>query len=168
MILPPSLGRALLALSTALLMWTCQRDAQASVTAEFGVFYGGQLQRRREVPFTLNRTRQSQGFRLSFTRPLNTEARLAWELSVPEGSRESTPTTPKARTTRLGEELLRPGTARFEKRLDFEPGDGLGLYNIRVTLNNRLLLDRAFQVFNPDRRRRARQKYERSSADAGF
>ena len=51
--------------------------------AELGVFFGGPVQERAEIPFTLDRNRQTQGFRLTFHRALSRPGEIRWEVDPP-------------------------------------------------------------------------------------
>jgi hypothetical protein len=150
----------------------CTREsasaASAGATASFGVFYGGQVQQRKEIPFELDRTKQRQGFRIQFDPPLQETAKIEWEISRParRSSPAATPSSPDGRITELGSTMLAQGQARFEEPLWFKPGDPLGLWNVRVVLGPRVLIDRAFLVYDASKRR-----HENSAArapDAGL
>jgi hypothetical protein len=56
---------------------------------------------------------------------------------------------------KLGKTVLRRGETRLDQRFVFEPGDPLGLYNVRVALGDELLIDRAVAVYDSGKRRRA-------------
>jgi hypothetical protein len=51
--------------------------------AEFGVFFGGQVQELKEIPKQLDAGRQRHGFRLSFAAPLEQDVLVVWEVSLP-------------------------------------------------------------------------------------
>lgn len=124
--------------------------------AVFGVFYGGQLQRRDELPFQLDQQRQRQGFRIELARPLDTDTEVQWEVSRPGRQHGSAPLSqPDGRITELRSATMQAGQTRFEQQLTFEPGDPLGLWNIRVVMAGQLLLDRPFTVFDAPTRRSA-------------
>lgn len=134
-------------------------------SAEFGVFYGGQIQERREIPFVVDETKQQQGFRIVLAEPLEHPLAVRWELSRPGAARKEGTTDPDARVTELGEAMLPAGERHFEKRFPFQAGDPLGLWNIRVTLGDRLAIDRPFTVY--DRAARRRAKRQARPVDAG-
>jgi hypothetical protein len=59
--------------SLALVTGGCDSFTSArapEATAQFGVFFGGQLQRREELPFVLDASKQRQGFRVEMNEPL--------------------------------------------------------------------------------------------------
>lgn len=126
---------------------------QNSGQAQFGIFFGGQVQSRKEIPFVLNPSDQRIGFRVRLPKPLTKNTELRWELSKPgKTSRRKQLPDPDDRVTQLGKAILRQGSQRFEQTLSFEPGDPLGLWNIRVILGTQVLLDRPFTVYDPHRR----------------
>ncbi len=142
----------------------CDSEAREEHAQEatFGVFFGGQLQRRHEVPFDLDATRQRLGFRLALKAPVGTNASLRWELSKP-GARGRTKTAdPRGRRTELGRTKLAPGTIHFDQPLALLPGDAVGLWNLRVTLEDgpdeRALLDQPFWVYDARERSRKQAK----------
>ncbi len=56
-------------LFASLLALSCDHRAPAPGLVEhasFGVFFGGQIQERDEIPFTLDRAKLRQGFRIDF------------------------------------------------------------------------------------------------------
>jgi hypothetical protein len=137
---------AALALATAI---ACEREASSSLVAEaeFGIFFGGQVQERDELPFELDRGRQIQGIRLAFAKPLERDSIVRWELDMPGSERDA------ARVVRLGEAAVRAGQTRFEQVVPFSPGDRLGVWNVRVIVDNELVLDRSVVVSAAERRK---------------
>jgi len=128
-------------------------------TARFGVFFGGQVQQRQELPFVLDTARQRQGFRVELSRPLQAPIELHWEISRPARRGSKQPfATPLGRVTELGSATLGAGQREFEHDVQFKPGDPLGLWNVRVVLGDRVLLDRAFDVYDSDQRRAAARR----------
>lgn len=118
--------------------------------ARLGVFYGGQIQEREEVPMVLDQSRQSQGFRLEFERPLGKPVSIRWEIEMPGAGRGG-----PLHLSKLGELTAQPGQQRIDQLFAFEPGDPLGLWNLRVHVEDELVIDRAWWVFDPAARRRA-------------
>ena len=51
--------------------------------AEFGVFFGGQVQELKEISKELDPARQQHGFRLTFRAPLKNDLSVTWEVSLP-------------------------------------------------------------------------------------
>ncbi len=132
--------------------------------AEFGVFFGGQVQERTEIPYDLDANRQSMGFVITLRQPLPMPMTLHWEVSKP-GPTSHLP-EPMARRVELFDAAVSAGELRISKPVNFEPGDGLGLWNIRVVLGTHLAIDRAFTVY--DRDSRSRQQREPLIGDAGL
>lgn len=138
------------------------------VLAEFGIFYGGQVQERQELAFEVDGTRQTQGFRLQMPSAAREAVEVRWEVGMPgEGRRtpDSQGRRARPRKVELGQARWRPGETVFEQALPFAPGDPLGLWNIRVLVGRDVVLDRPFFVYDPAQR----ERYLRASRarDAG-
>jgi hypothetical protein len=139
------------------------------IHAEFGIFYGGQVQERDEIPLSLDAARQRQGFRLTHTPPPAEPLEVRWELGkpgqgrrVPDGQGRRT----RPRAVQLGRAHFRAGEPLFEQTLPFASDDPLGLWNIRVLIGDRAVLERPFVVYDPvERERREKAAAE---ADGGF
>jgi hypothetical protein len=128
---------------------------EADVRAEFGIFYGGQIQHRRELPLELDRTRQLQGFRLRRSPALETGLTVRWVLGKPGAGRlqkDRRGRKAAPRGAQLGEAQWRAGEAVFEQTFPFAPGDPPGLWNLRVQCGDQVVLDQSFLVFDPVRR----------------
>lgn len=108
---------------------------------ELGVFYGGQVQQREQVPLVIDQAAQQFGFRVVFSAPLSDTARIAWEVDKPSAS---------GRVTVLGEVTARAGMGQLDQSLEFSQSDSLGIYNVRVFVRKRLVMDRAVQVVEAD------------------
>lgn len=121
--------------------------------AQFGTFFGGQVQQRREIPFELDRAKQVQGFRIDFKKPLEHAHQVKWEISMPGGGRS------RERLVHVGQEQVRAGQKRLDHPMPLEPGDPLGVWNIRVMVDQRIVIDRMFRVY--DAKRRARERARR-------
>lgn len=142
--------RLKLGLAACLLALGCDEPASppgAVRSARFGILFGGQVQQRDELPFELDRAKQQQGFRIELARPLDAPQTITWELSRPSGSRRG-----PERITVLGRGEVAAGQTVFEQPIPFKPGDPLGLWNIRVVLGERVLIDRPFVVYDKGRR----------------
>ena len=128
----------------ALALAACHRAPEPpSVSAHFGVFFGGQLQEREAVPLIVDRARQSMGVRLEFATPPPTEQRVTWEVEKPTPGKKGNDTT---RLVAYGEARTRIGEAVLDVPLAFQPGDRPGPWRIRVALDGQRLLERAFAV----------------------
>jgi hypothetical protein len=129
----------------------CQRAPQEDPLVEraaFGVFYGGQIQERSEIPLELDRTKQMQGLRIDFRSPLQKPVRVAWELDLP-ALRSAPKTSSEGRSGRrvkLDETTVPAGRDRFERTFDFAPTDPTGTWRIKVAVEDRVVLERAFAV----------------------
>jgi hypothetical protein len=119
-----------------------ERSTEPAATAKFGVFFGGQIQEREEIPFELDPTKQTQGFRIELGAPAPGALPVHWEIARPDPEGNS------RFVTVLGDGALPAGQNRFEQALRFKPGDALGLWNVRVVLDNRVLIDRPFTVYD--------------------
>jgi hypothetical protein len=137
----------------------------ADLRAEFGIFYGGQVQERQEIPLVLDRAQQLQGFRLQRAPPPAEPLTVRWELSKPgTGRRLRSPRGFEVpRLVQSGQAEWRAGEPVFEQALPFAAGDPTGLWNLRVVYGDRAVLDRPFLVFDERARERARKRM----ADAG-
>lgn len=115
----------------------------AGVRAELGVFYGGQVQQLRRVPWPDDGKRPTFGFRITFPEPLREAQVVRWEVDMPSRI------TPGQRMERVAEAKLEPGRVRLDQEVDVPVGARLGLWNVRVILGQRLVLDRAVTLFDP-------------------
>jgi hypothetical protein len=124
--------------------------SQKGPRAEFGVFFGGQVQQRAEIPFVVDGTQQIQGFRIDLSEPATMAVAVSWEVEMPAplAGRDKT-------VAKLGRASIQQGQQRLDQKLPVEPGDPLGLYNVRVLVGDQLVIDRAFLVFDEAARRRA-------------
>jgi hypothetical protein len=141
----------------------------AGVHAQFGVFYGGQVQERDEIPLALDPAKQRQGFRITESPPPIEPLEVRWELGKPGRGRrvaDSQGRKARPRYVQLGRAHFRPGEAVFEQAISFAPDDPLGLWNIRVLVGDDVVIDRPFLVFDPIER--ARQQEAADDADAGW
>jgi len=116
------------------------------VSAEFGVFFGGQVQERQQIPLIVDHTHQLLGFRLRFPAPLSRPMALSWEVDrpAPKAARNAA-----QRAVQLFEGTVPVGSTQFDQRLDFAPGDPLGTWNIRVRVDGEIVIDRPFLVTPP-------------------
>lgn len=148
-----------------LLVVGCHREKteRGGPKASFGVVFGGQIQERRQIPFELDSTKQTLGFRIDFDEPVNADTKVEWRLYRPslhktDGRRgEATPTGEPS----VGEEgmaVVRGGEKRFEQGVSFHPGDPLGLWNARLVVDGRIVLDRPFEVYDAAAREKATRR----------
>ncbi len=121
-------------------------EGDGPVRAELGVFYGGQVQQLRRVPWPEDGQRPTFGFRLTFAEPLPQEQVVRWEVEMPSR------TTAGQRIERIAEARLESGRARLDQAVEVPPGARLGLWNVRVIVGEQLVLDRAVTLFDPGAR----------------
>jgi hypothetical protein len=129
--------------------------------AQFGIFFGGQVQERREVPFELGNSKQTLGFRLEFGEPLRADTDVEWRIDKPAGlnhqraaAHDKTSPEPE-RGPLIGKDTARAGETTFDRTLAFEPGDPLGLWNVRVVTHGKVAIDRPFEVYDVKERAKA-------------
>lgn len=113
--------------------------------AEFGVFFGGQVQQLEEIPKQLDPARQRHGFRLAFAEPLARDIVVAWEISLP------LPEKGGPRPALVGQVTAKAGQAVLDVPLAFRPSDPLGLWHAKVTADGATVIDRDFTVTAPPR-----------------
>jgi hypothetical protein len=119
----------------------CKQPGPAGVKeAEFGVFFGGQIQELQEIQKELDPARQKHGFRVTFLAPLAREARVEWEISLPA------PDKPGPRAALVGEAKAKPGQSVVDVTLGFRPSDPLGSWHAKVSVDGQAVIDRDFQV----------------------
>lgn len=143
-VLRRDLARLLVAASLVALAACRKREAAKPARASFGVFFGGEVQEREEIPLILDRARQSIGVRVEFQDPPASAEPVRWEIEKPSPGKDA-----DAGLVDYGQARVRPGEARLDIPLAFRPGDRTGNYRIRVTLGSELLLERAFRVVQP-------------------
>ena len=131
---------ALLALGCAQLVLGCDREHEATPSGALGVFYGGQIQELEIVEWGAERL-PTLGFRVEWPEPRESSAPVKWQITRPgpEGRR----------VTELGSfEVPRDRTV-FDQALRVAPDAVLGAWNVRVTVGERLVIDRALLLKRP-------------------
>lgn len=124
--------------------------------AAFGVFFGGQIQDRQELPFELDVAKQSCGIRVDFREPLPREVKLSWEIARPLSEKASKADASAERVTEVGEVSVRAGELRIDVPVLLRKGQALGSWHVRVKVDERAVIDRDVRVFDP-REVRARE-----------
>jgi hypothetical protein len=71
--------------------------------------------------------------------------------------RQAKPSGKEERLVQLGQASVPSGQTRFEQALPFEPGDPLGVWNVRVVAGGQLVMDRRFLVYDAEERARAQR-----------
>lgn len=136
--------------------------------ARFGVFFGTEVQERREIPFEVDRSKQVIGFRIELSRPRTEPVEVTWELDMPgdrRGVRDVEGRRGLGRRTKLGRAQMRPGSVRLDQELGFVAQDSLGTWNLRVLVDDEPVIDRPFLVYDPEQRRKLRRE-SRAELDA--
>ena len=128
--------------------------------AAFGVFFGGQIQDRQELPFELDPTKQRSGIRIEFRAPLTRPVNVGWEIARPARAHADKSSAATDAIVEVGDARARPGESRLDVPLLLRPGQVLGTWHVRVKVDGRVAIDRDVLVFDP------RERRERD-ADAG-
>ncbi|HSC88481.1 MAG TPA: hypothetical protein VLC09_14460, partial [Polyangiaceae bacterium] len=101
-----------------------------------GIFYGGQLQELNEIGWTPEHL-PTLGFALDFAEG-DPSSRVRYEVTRPG---------PLGRRVTELTSLERPaGRRRLEQRIPLDAQAPLGTWNVRVSVDERLIVDRAFVV----------------------
>jgi hypothetical protein len=149
---------AALALGLAVISCSRERDPDPLVLrATFGVFFGGQIQDRKELPFELDPAKQQQGIRLDFRAPLARSVPVTWEIARPVSAKAAKADAGAEQVVEVGEVAARVGEARLDVPISFRQGQVLGTWHVRVKVDARVVIDRDVLVFDP-RERRERER----------
>jgi len=130
--------------------------------AAFGVFFGGQIQDRKELPFELDPAKQQQGIRIDFQGPLERAVPIAWEIARPVSSKSAKADASVEQVVEVGEATARAGETRLDVPISFRQGQVLGTWHVRVKVDAHVVVDRDVLVFDA-RERRERER----DADGG-
>lgn len=123
--------------------------------ASFGVFFGGQIQDRAELPFELDESKQRCGIRIDFRAPLERPLPVGWEIDRPASDRAKS-NSAADRVVEVGQASARAGERRLDVPILLRPGQLLGNWRVRVKVAGRAVIDRDVLVFDA-RERRERQ-----------
>ena len=119
----------------------CREDgAPPPIRAEFGVFFGGQVQEREELALR-GTPGQVHGIRLDFADPPNRALAVTWEIEKPDPASKS-----DGKLVEYGKVSSRPGEPRLDIPLAFKPGDRPGTWHVKASVEGALVLDRDFKV----------------------
>lgn len=125
----------------ALLGVCCQRSAPGVVKeAEFGVFFGGQVQELSSIPKELDAARQRFGFRIAFADATPRDVKVTWELSLPQSDKGG------PRAARVGEVTAKVGQTSLDVPLSFRPTDPLGVWHAKLVVDGQTVVERDFTV----------------------
>lgn len=152
-----------LALLVALCLLGCKAKPERDPLVErasFGVFFGGQIQDRKELAFELDSAKQSCGIRVDFREPLTHPAKVSWEIARPLRDKTGKVEVGADRVTEVGEVAARVGEQRLDVPVLLRQGQVLGSWHVHVKVDERTVIERDVLVFDP-RERRVRE------ADAG-
>ena len=138
-----------------LLALGCKGQSEDPVLARaaFGVFFGGQIQDRQELPFELDESKQRSGIRLDFRAPLAVPVAVGWEIARPARAKNGKPIVPAESIVEVGEVRARVGERRLDVPLSLRQGQPLGVWHVRVKVDGRVVIDRDVLVFDPRERR---------------
>ena len=148
-----------LCFALALSLLGCQRKPEPDPLVEraaFGVFFGGQIQDRRELPFELDRAKQSTGIRIDFRAPLARSVPVTWEIARPLSAKAGKSDVGAGQVTEVGEAAARAGEQRLDVPVLLRQGQVLGTWHVRVKVDERVVIDRDVRVIDP-RELRARE-----------
>jgi hypothetical protein len=137
--------------------------------AEFGIFFGGQVQERDEIPFSLDRGKQRTGLSIDFFQPLAQPLEVSWELDMPGTTRRGSDPRGRrgmGRIVKTGVALAPAGEKRLEIELPFSAGDPLGTWNVKAVVGGQVVVDRPFLVYDAAARRRAESAHKQREREA--
>ena len=151
-------GVPLLALTLCALGCPAKSDPDSLVErAAFGVFFGGQIQDRSELPFELDQAKQRIGVRVDFRAPVTRAVPVAWEISRPASGKAKKSDASVDQIVEVGEANARVGESRLDIPLSLRQGQVLGTWHVRVKVDAHVVIDRDVLVFDMrDRRERER------------
>jgi len=152
-----------LGFAVALSLLGCQAKPERDPLVEraaFGVFFGGQIQDRKELPFELDTAKQSCGIRIDFREALTRPAKVRWEIARPLSEKTNKHSPSAERVTEVGEAAARVGEKRLDVPVLLRQGQALGSWHVSVKVDERTVIERDVLVFDA-RERRLR------AADAG-
>jgi hypothetical protein len=116
--------------------------------AAFGVFFGGQIQDRKELPFELDPAKQSTGIRIDFRAPLARSVVVNWEIARPLSEKSSKAGAGAERVTEVGQAAARVGQRRLDIPVLLRQGQVLGSWHVRVKVDERVVIERDVLVFD--------------------
>jgi len=147
-----------LALALSVLGCPAKRDPDPLVErASFGVFFGGQIQDRTELPFELDPAKEQIGVRVDFRAPLTRAVPVGWEIARPASAKSKNTDAGGDQIVEVGEAAGRVGESRLDIPLSLRRGQVLGTWHVRVKVDARLVIDRDVLVFDA-RERRERER----------
>lgn len=155
---------------SAVLVLGCERvDPQPHdlQRAQFGVFFGGEVQELQQIALEPDQARQTIGIRLVFRTPPDPPLKVRWELARPRksaappktdaGAADAAPPTapkPKDSLVEFGDATTRVGQTVLDIPLVLRPSDPLGDWSVRAEIEGQEILNRPFRVVKPTPRKR--------------
>jgi hypothetical protein len=138
---------ATLALPLALVALAgCRKeDAAPPVRAEFGVFFGGQVQERDAIELPRGASGLVHGIRLDFADPPKRALAVTWEIEKPDPASKSG----DGKLVEYGKVSSRAGEPRLDIPLAFKRGDRAGKWHVKASVEGVVVLDRQFEVLPP-------------------
>jgi hypothetical protein len=135
--------------------------------AQFGVFFGGEVQELQKIPLEPDRARQTIGIRLVFKTAPEPPLKVRWELARPRRSSQEPKTRdagapdadapiapkPSESLVEFGDALTRPGETVLDIPLALRPGDPLGDWSVKAEIQGQQVLNRPFRVVKPTPRK---------------
>jgi hypothetical protein len=169
------MSRALL-LAGVLLGLGCERvnpQPYELQRAQFGVFFGGEVQELSQIALEPDRARQTIGIRLVFHKAPDPPLKVQWELAKPRKSAaprraDAGPETdaapplapaPADSLVEFGDVMTRPGDTVLDVPLTLRSGDPLGDWSVRATIQGQEVLNRPFRVIKPAPSRKSGNDY---------
>ena len=134
-----------LALLAALVTACRKDDTPPPIRAEFGVFFGGQVQEREELELRRGAATQVHGIRLEFADAPDRALSVTWEIEKPDPASKSG----AGRLVEYGKVSSRAGEPRLDIPLAFKPGDRTGTWHVKASVEGSVVLDRDFRVVAP-------------------
>jgi hypothetical protein len=124
----------------------CRKDETAPpLRAEFGVFFGGQVQERDELELTRGSARNVHGIRVDFREAPSRALEVTWEITKPDPSSKSGTGT----LVEYGKVSSRPGETRLDIPLAWKPSDRTGNWHVKASVEGAVVIDRDFRVVAP-------------------
>ena len=122
--------------------------------AQVGVWYGGEIQERQQIPFELDRRKLTLVLRIDFAEPLAREIRVGWWIDMPgsaKGVRDVEGRRGAGRLVKVDDVRVPAGRSRLDQVVPLSPGDPLGTWKIRAEVEGKTVLERPFVVYDPAR-----------------
>lgn len=133
-------------LCSALSLFGCRSTPKRTVEAQFGLFFGGQIQQRSVLSIDTNASVQPLGFRLLFEAPVTHPTDIEWTLDFPAAKAGPRGPSNVPRGERTDRVVLPKGAEQFEQLVRLRSTDVPGTYNVRIKVDADTVLDRPFRL----------------------